>query len=163
MSAIDAASGKILWRYKGADKGITNLLLPDRNTIAIADRDDLMMIDVTLGKRVFRTSHKIERASFGLINESGDIVIGGQSEIVAFDQESGRQLWRARHASGPWDTSHGRRDRGSRGVALFSLRRHGDDGVSRRSGGANDQRRAGRDCRRVRRSLTAITRNRVIA
>ena len=36
--------------------------------IAIADRDDLMMIDATLGKRVFRTSHKIERASFGLIN-----------------------------------------------------------------------------------------------
>ena len=33
-----------------------------------------------------------------------------------------------------------RRDRGSRGIALFSLRRHGDDGVSRRSGGANDQR-----------------------
>jgi len=97
VSAIDAASGKVLWRYKGADKGITNLLLPDRNMIAVADRDDLMMIDATLGKRVFRTSHKIERASFGLINDNGDIVIGGQSEIAAFDRESGRQLWRARH------------------------------------------------------------------
>ena len=91
-------------------------------------------------------------------------MIGGQSEIVAFDRESGRQLWRARHASGPWDTSHCRRDRGSRGVALFSLRRHGDDGVSRRSGGANDQQPelVGTVVAFVDLEL-AITRNRVIA
>jgi outer membrane protein assembly factor BamB len=37
VSAIDVNSGKVLWRYKGADKGITNLLLPDRNTIAVCD------------------------------------------------------------------------------------------------------------------------------
>ena len=97
VSAIDARSGKVLWRYKGADKGITNLLLPARNTVAIADRDDLITIDATTGKRTSRLSHKIERASFGLINESGDIVIGGQSEIVAFDPAGGRQVWRARH------------------------------------------------------------------
>ena len=97
VSAIDARSGKILWRYKGADKGITNLLLPDRNTIAIADRDDLIMIDANTGKRTSHVSHKIERPSFGLINDGGDIVIGGQSEIAAFDRSTGRQLWRARH------------------------------------------------------------------
>jgi outer membrane protein assembly factor BamB len=97
VSAIDARSGKVLWRYKGADKGITNLLLPDRNTIAVADRDDLILIDASTGKRTSRVSHKIERASFGLMNEGGDIVIGGQSEIAAFDRASGRQLWRARH------------------------------------------------------------------
>ena len=28
VSAIDVRSGKVLWRYKGADKGITNLLCP---------------------------------------------------------------------------------------------------------------------------------------
>ena len=50
VSAIDTNSGKVLWRYKGADKGITNLLLPDRNTIAIADRDDLIFVD-TRGPR----------------------------------------------------------------------------------------------------------------
>lgn len=97
VSAIDPRTGKVLWRYKGADKGITNLLLPDRNTIAIADRDELMLIDATLGKRTFHLSHKIERPSFGLINERGDIVIGGQSEIAAFDISRGRELWRARH------------------------------------------------------------------
>ncbi len=97
VSAIDVASGKVLWRYKGADKGITNLLVPDRNTIAIADRDDLIFLDASNGKRTARFSHKIERASFGLLNERGDIVIGGQSEIAAFDPSSGRQLWRARH------------------------------------------------------------------
>ena len=95
VTAIETHSGKVLWRYKGADKGITNLLLLDRNTIAIADRDDLIFLDATNGKRKLRVSHKIERPSFGLINERGDIVIGGQSQIVAFD--GSRELWRVRH------------------------------------------------------------------
>jgi hypothetical protein len=95
VSAIDTRSGKVLWRYKGADKGITNLVMPDRNTIAIADRDDLIFIDASNGKRTLRVSHKIERPSFGLLNERGDIVIGGQNEIAAFS--GGRELWRARH------------------------------------------------------------------
>lgn len=97
VSAIDVRSGKVLWRYKGADKGITNLLVPDRNTIALADRDDLILLDASTGKRSGRVPHKIERASFGLLNERGDVVIGGQSEIAAFDRFSGRQLWRARY------------------------------------------------------------------
>src|SRR5689334_24156822 len=92
VSAIDARSGKVRWRYKGADKGITNLLLLDRNTIALADRDDLIFLDAANGKRTLRVSHKIERPSFGLINERGDIVIGGQSEIAAFDSSRGREL-----------------------------------------------------------------------
>ena len=97
LSAIDARSGKVLWRYKGADKGITNLLVPGPNVLAVADRDDLIFVDAQTGKRTTRVSHKIERASFGLLNERGDIVIGGQSEIAAFDAHNGRELWRARH------------------------------------------------------------------
>jgi outer membrane protein assembly factor BamB len=97
VSAIDVRSGKVQWRYKGADKGITNLVMPDRDTIAIADRDDLIFIDASNGKRRAHVSHKIERPSFGTLNENGNIVIGGQSEIAAFDSVSGRQLWRARH------------------------------------------------------------------
>ncbi|HEY0726537.1 MAG TPA: PQQ-binding-like beta-propeller repeat protein [Pyrinomonadaceae bacterium] len=97
LSAIDARSGKVLWRYKGADKGITNMLVPGPNILAVADRDDLIFVDAQTGKRTTRVSHKIERPSFGLLNERGDIVIGGQSEIAAFDAFSGRQLWRARH------------------------------------------------------------------
>jgi outer membrane protein assembly factor BamB len=97
VSALDANSGKVLWRYKGADKGITNLLMLDRNTIAIGDRDDLILLDASNGTRKARFAHKIERASFGLLNERGDVVIGGQSEIAGFDPVSGRQLWRARH------------------------------------------------------------------
>jgi len=71
--------------------------MPDRNTIAVADRDDLIFIDAGTGKRRARVSHKIERPSFGTLNESGDIVIGGQSEIAAFDPVNGRELWRAKH------------------------------------------------------------------
>ncbi|MGH9882948.1 MAG: PQQ-binding-like beta-propeller repeat protein, partial [Pyrinomonadaceae bacterium] len=102
VSAVDARSGKVLWRYKGADKGITNLLISNPNTIAVADRDDLILVDTRTGKRTARVPHRIERASFGLLNKGGDVVIGGQSEIAAFDPLSGRELWRARH------TAHGR-------------------------------------------------------
>src|SRR6267143_1708962 len=38
VSAIDTRKGKVIWRYKGADKGITNLLLPNAETIIVADR-----------------------------------------------------------------------------------------------------------------------------
>ena len=97
LSAIDARSGKVIWRYKGADKGITNLLIPGPNVLAVADRDDLIFVDAQTGKRMSRVAHKIERASFGMLNERGDLVIGGQSEIAAFNPVSGQQLWRARH------------------------------------------------------------------
>jgi outer membrane protein assembly factor BamB len=97
VSSVDARTGKVLWRYKGADKGITNLVLPHASRIAIADRDDLILVDAHNGKRLNRVSHRIERASFGLLNEQGSIVIGGQSEIAGFDPVSGRELWRARH------------------------------------------------------------------
>src|ERR1051325_5820424 len=99
VSAIDTRTGKVLWRYKGADKGITNLVLPDASSIVIADRDDLIVVDSQTGKRRARTKHGIERASFGLLNESGAVVVGGQSELAAFDidSDSPREIWRARH------------------------------------------------------------------
>lgn len=97
LSAVDTRNGKVLWRYKGADKGITNLVLPDPASIVVADRDDLIVIDSKTGKRRSRTRHGIEKASFGVLNESGQVVVGGQSEIAAFDSASGREVWRARH------------------------------------------------------------------
>ena len=97
VSAIDARTGKIIWRYKGADKGITNLALPDSSTVVIADRDDLIMIDAATGKRRAKTSHKIEEAAFVLINERREAVVGGRNEIAAFDTTSGESVWRARY------------------------------------------------------------------
>jgi len=97
VSAIDAASGKVLWRYKGADKGITNMAIPDASTIVIADRDDLILIDAATGKRRLKVSHKIEQASFILLNERGEAVVGGRNEVAAFDVSDGRNIWRARH------------------------------------------------------------------
>lgn len=96
LSAIDEASGKTLWRYKGADKGLTNFVFADPDTILIADRDDLISIDAHTGKRTARFEHKIEKAQFVLINESGRAVVGGQSELAAFES-NGRQIWRVRH------------------------------------------------------------------
>jgi len=97
VSAIDLEKGKVLWRYKGADKGITNVVLPDMATVIVADRDDLMIIDARTGKRRSKISHGVERAAFVLLNERGEAVVGGKNEIAAFDLVSGRNTWRARH------------------------------------------------------------------
>jgi outer membrane protein assembly factor BamB len=97
VTAVDARTGKILWRYKGADKGITNIVLPDASTIVIADRDDLITIDAANGKRRGHSPHKIKGAAFALLNDRNEVVIGGREEIAAFDYASGRDVWRARY------------------------------------------------------------------
>lgn len=97
VSALNAATGKTLWRFKGADKGITNIAMPDPATILVADRDDLIVLDAGTGKRRARISHHVERAAFLLVNEGGEAVVGGRSEIAAFDAARGTELWRARH------------------------------------------------------------------
>ncbi|HYO62552.1 MAG TPA: PQQ-binding-like beta-propeller repeat protein [Pyrinomonadaceae bacterium] len=97
VSAIDTTDGKTLWRYKGADKGITNIALPDASTVLVADRDDLIFLDAATGKRRLKVSHGVEGAAFVVLNEGGAAVVGGRNEVAAFDARDGRELWRARH------------------------------------------------------------------
>ena len=87
VSAIDTRNGKTLWRYKGADKGLTNFVFADANTILVADRDDLIKIDARIGKKIDKFEHDVEKAQFVLINESGKAVIGGRDEIAAFEMK----------------------------------------------------------------------------
>lgn len=94
VAAIDARTGKVLWQYKGADKGITNLVFADPSTLTIADHDELITIDRTTGKRLAHFSHHVKEASFALVNDRGEVVIGGREEIAAFS--SGLEVWRAR-------------------------------------------------------------------
>ncbi len=97
VSAIDTQNGKVIWRYKGADKGITNLVMPDSQTILLADRDDLISLDRFSGKRRFKVSHKIKKSAFVLINDRGEVVVGGQEEIAGFDPKNGREKWHAEY------------------------------------------------------------------
>ncbi len=102
VSAIDTTNGKTLWRYKGADKGLTNFVFADVNTILIADKDDLITLDARNGKRTARRNHKIDKAQFVLINENGHAVVGGRNEIAAFPigSDSKRmEFWRVRHTA----------------------------------------------------------------
>jgi outer membrane protein assembly factor BamB len=84
VSAIDTKNGKTLWRYKGADKGLTNFVFADANTILVADKNDLITIDARAGKKISEIEHDIEKAQFVLINERGAAVVGGRDEIAAF-------------------------------------------------------------------------------
>lgn len=88
VSAINTENGKTLWRYKGADKGLTNFVFADANTILIADKDDLITLDARSGKRINNFEHNVERAQFVLINERGEAVVGGRDEIAAFSVQS---------------------------------------------------------------------------
>ncbi len=97
VSAIDARTGKTLWRWKGGDKGITNLALPDASTVLVADRDDLIALDASTGKRRARTGHKVKGAAFIILNEQGHAVVGGREELAAFDSQAGAAVWRARY------------------------------------------------------------------
>lgn len=101
VSAIDTRNGKTLWRYKGADKGLTNFVFADTNTILIADKDDLITLDARNGKRIAKRDHKIDKAQFVLLNESGNAVVGGRNEIAAFSFRDSKapELWRARHTA----------------------------------------------------------------
>ncbi|MBV8860090.1 MAG: PQQ-binding-like beta-propeller repeat protein [Acidobacteria bacterium] len=97
VSAIDPANGKTLWRYKGADKGLTNFAIPNAGTVAVADRDDLILLDAATGKRRLKVSHGVEAAAFLLLNERGELVLGGKNELAAFDGNSATPLWREKH------------------------------------------------------------------
>lgn len=97
LSAINSETGKVLWRYKGADRGITNFILADSSTIFLADRDDLIVLDAQSGKRRRKIEHKVEAAAFVLLNERGEALVGGKNELAAFDLGSGENVWRARH------------------------------------------------------------------
>jgi len=62
----------------------------------LADHDELIAIDANTGKRRSRVSHHIQKPSFAVLNESGNVVIGGREEIAAFDL-AGQNLWRGRY------------------------------------------------------------------
>jgi len=85
VAAIDIKTKKTLWRYKGADKGLTNFAFADTETILIADKDDLIKIDAETGKKISGFEHDVEKAQFVLINESGNVVVGGRDTVAAFD------------------------------------------------------------------------------
>lgn len=102
ISAIDTKTGKTKWRYKDADKGLTNFIIADQTTIVVADKNEITAIDQTNGKRIGRVEHKVEKAAFVLINERNELVVGGRNEIAAFSKESmtaknASPVWRARH------------------------------------------------------------------
>jgi hypothetical protein len=98
VTAINTADGKVLWRFRGADKGITNVALPEGNSVLVADRDELIAIDATTGKPREKARHRIERAAFVLVNELGQAVVGGRNELAAYDlNRSVDAVWRVRH------------------------------------------------------------------
>jgi outer membrane protein assembly factor BamB len=136
VAAMDSRTGKVLWHYKGADKGITNLVIANASTLAVADRDELISIDPTSGKRLTHFSHHVKSASFALVNDRGEVVIGGREEIAAFRFGDG-SLEGALSSAGARPFANDWGHRRARRLALFSLRWHGFNRISRNSNSAN--------------------------
>ncbi len=90
VSAIDTRNGKVLWRFKGADKGMTNFVFPNAQTVMFADKDDIFALDTKSGRKIVSYDHDIDQAQFALLNETGSVVIGGRDEIAAFRVPSPR-------------------------------------------------------------------------
>lgn len=108
ISALNRSTGKTVWRFKGADKGLTNVVFPDANRIVVADRDDLFIIDSMTGKKLGEVEHKVAGAQFVILNEAGQAIVGGKEELAAFDiakltpqnpkpKIQNIQVWRAKH------------------------------------------------------------------
>ncbi len=101
ISAIDTKNGKTLWRFKGGDKGLTNFIFSDANTITVADKDDLIQLDARNGKRINKIDHKIEKAQFVIQNENNQTVVGGKDTISAFQVSNSKfqKVWTKKHKS----------------------------------------------------------------
>jgi outer membrane protein assembly factor BamB len=101
ISAIDTKNGKTLWRFKGGDKGLTNFIFSDANTITVADKDDLIQLDARNGKRINKINHKIEKAQFVIQNENNQTVVGGKDTISAFQISNSKfqKVWTTKHKS----------------------------------------------------------------
>jgi PQQ-like domain len=103
ISAIDTNNGKTLWRFKGADKGLTNFVFADSSTIAIADKDDVILLDARNGKSISKTGHKIDTAQFIIQNEKTELVVGGKDTIAGFPMQNLKsklknpESWRTKH------------------------------------------------------------------
>ena len=123
VSAIDTRNGKTLWRYKGADKGLTNFVFANSDLIRFADKDDLITLDAKTGKRIGKTEHKIEKAQFILVNEKGEAVVGGRDEVGAFDSSIEITNRGTGHSYSIWKVKHKAPGRGVfRTVAGIALR-----------------------------------------
>ncbi len=101
ISAIDIKNGKTLWRFKGGDKGLTNFIFSDANTITVADNDDLIQLDARNGKRTSKIDHKIDKAQFVIQNENNQLVVGGKDTVSAFQTSNSKfqKVWTAKHKS----------------------------------------------------------------
>ena len=147
VAAIDTRSGKVLWQYKGADKGITNIVLTsshsstmtraerdelialDSRAIAVADHDELITIDAASGKRLAHLPHQVKGASFALVNERGEVSHrrSGRDRCVRFRP---RGLARSLSAAGPRFVAHDWRHCRAGCVPLLSIWRNNFDRLS---------------------------------
>ncbi|MFV0387980.1 MAG: PQQ-binding-like beta-propeller repeat protein [Pyrinomonadaceae bacterium] len=99
FAAIDTKTGKKLWRYKGADKGLTNFVLFDSTAFVTADKDDIYALDALDGKRLGKAKHKLDTPAFVVRNEVGEFIVGGKDRLAAFRYQNGKfdKAWEARH------------------------------------------------------------------
>ena len=61
---------------------MTNFIFADRETIWLADRNELIVLDAKNGNVLEKGKHDIEKPEFILQNEREEAVIGGRDELA---------------------------------------------------------------------------------
>lgn len=94
---FDRRSGKRVWRWDNGDDGVSNLLIAG-DRVYFADEEHLVALDRYKGKRLYRESHKFEKAPrFIGLNESDQLVLTGDENAAGFRRGDGVRVWLRHH------------------------------------------------------------------
>ncbi len=101
--AIDAATGKLLWKHTGKVAPLT--LCANDNRVVFHDGEKLVSLDANSGAPQWTTEPAARRKSiqfnFGprvVLHEPHVIYAGGEGKMRAFDTANGKQRWESDHA-----------------------------------------------------------------
>jgi outer membrane protein assembly factor BamB len=103
LQAIDAASGRILWRREGKYAPLT--LAVDGQKVVFHDGDKLVSLDAATGTELWATAPAARRPlfeyNFGprvILYSNVVLYAGGDGAMKGFDNANGKELWEAPHA-----------------------------------------------------------------
>jgi outer membrane protein assembly factor BamB len=98
--AFERSTGKLRWRYAAGNGAMTDVIGNGSNVYFVTLNDELVCLDLATGRENWKHSSGVKNDDF-LTNSdsalsSGRVFFGGMDgNIYAFDERSGKEVWRA--------------------------------------------------------------------